>query len=177
MQIRTILVGVDAHIDPHGRHSRFHETLRQTCDCPTGGQGRPPLQDIVRGRRWRVQYCVCVPPGRARHRPLQRFCVVAVRCAVLVVHPAREGQSPSPTQIWRMFAPQPTKNPPAVGCRGILHGFSYLANTFFRRAKRGRPSSFSSFVSPWMRGRAYLAKSWVTLLPSALIHSRGNFFS
>ena len=34
-----------------------------------------------------------------------------------------------------------------------------------------------SFVSPWMSGRAYFANSSVTLLPSALIHSRGNFFS
>ena len=29
---------------PRTPHARFYETLRQICDYPTGGQGRPPLQ-------------------------------------------------------------------------------------------------------------------------------------
>ena len=71
MRIRTIFVGVDAHIDPCRTHFRFYETLRQIRKCLTGGQRRPPLQDMVRVRRWCVQVCHHVLPGRARHRPLR----------------------------------------------------------------------------------------------------------
>ena len=40
-----------------GVYLRFHDTLRQNCGCPTGGQGRPPLQNVVRFRRRCVQFC------------------------------------------------------------------------------------------------------------------------
>ena len=52
-------------------HARFHETHRQIRNCPTGGQSRPPLQNIVRFRRWRVRICDCILPGRCGHRPLR----------------------------------------------------------------------------------------------------------
>ena len=81
-------------IDPHGARP-FYDALRQIYKCPTGGQRRPPLQDVLRGRRWRVQFCDCVLPGRCGHRPLQTDCVVAIRCAYLPVHPARAGLAPA----------------------------------------------------------------------------------
>ena len=46
-------------------HVRFYDTLQQTHDCPTGGQRRPPLQDVLRFCRWGLQFCNCVLPGRA----------------------------------------------------------------------------------------------------------------
>ena len=46
-----------------------------------------------------MQFCDCAPTGRCGHRPLRTDCVVAVRCAILRVHPARERENPSPTAI------------------------------------------------------------------------------
>ena len=43
---------------PRTPHERFYDTLRQTRDCPTGGQMRPPLQNVVRFRRKCVQFCI-----------------------------------------------------------------------------------------------------------------------
>ena len=84
-------------------HARFYDMLRQICRCPTGGQGRPPLQDVVRGRRKCLQFCNCPPPGRCGHRPLRTYYVVAVCCTELLVHSAREGQNPSPTLVWQIL--------------------------------------------------------------------------
>ena len=58
---------------PRTTHTRFYDTLRQTRDFPTGGQGRPPLQDVLRFCRWGLQFCNCVLPGRAGHRPLRHI--------------------------------------------------------------------------------------------------------
>ena len=76
MRTRTMFVGVDAHIDPHGTQP-FSRYVAAKRSCPTGGQGRPPLQDILRLRRKCVQFCNCTLPGRARHRPLRTYYVVA----------------------------------------------------------------------------------------------------
>ena len=88
-------------------HDRFCETLRQTRDCPTGGQGRPPLQDVLRFRRtlcnfaiahrrgergidpygqialspFAVRFCGCTLHGRGRTPPLRNrgeFCGFAL---------------------------------------------------------------------------------------------------
>ena len=84
-------------IDPYKRCAGLHRCIR-VCRCvPPGGQRRPPLQDVVRFRRWCVQFCDCVLPGRARHRPLRTGCVFDVCCTILRVHSAREGQCPAPT--------------------------------------------------------------------------------
>ena len=77
MRIRTTFVGVDAHIDPCSRHNRFYETLQQKRAYPTGGQRRPPLQNVSRFRRRCVQFCDCILPGRCGHRPLQTHYEVA----------------------------------------------------------------------------------------------------
>ena len=47
----------------------FYDTLRQTRNCPTGGQRRPPLQGVVRFRRKCLQFCDCLPRGRGLPRP------------------------------------------------------------------------------------------------------------
>ena len=52
---------------------RFYVTLWEICHCSTGGQGRPPLQNVLRCCRWRVQFCNCVLPGRCGHRPLRTY--------------------------------------------------------------------------------------------------------
>ena len=70
-------------------HVRFYDTLRQICHCPTGGQRRPPLQDVVRFRRKCVQFCDCTLPGSARHRPLRTGCIVAIWCTILRVRGAK----------------------------------------------------------------------------------------
>ena len=62
------------------------------CVLP-GGQRRPPLQGVLRCRRWFVQFCNCTLPGRCRHRPLQTLCEVAICCAELLVRSARAGQA------------------------------------------------------------------------------------
>ena len=88
-------------------HDRFCETLRQTRDFPTGGQGRPPLQDVLRFRRtlcnfaiahrrvdvgidpygqialspFAVRFCGCTLHGRGRTPPLRNrgeFCGFAL---------------------------------------------------------------------------------------------------
>ena len=56
---------------PRMTHVRFHEAHRQTRNCPTGGQRRPPLQDVLRFRRKYVQFCDCVLRGRGRTPPLR----------------------------------------------------------------------------------------------------------
>ena len=56
---------------PRMTHVRFHEAHRQTRNCPTGGQRRPPLQDVLRFRRKCVQFCDCVLRGRGRTPPLR----------------------------------------------------------------------------------------------------------
>ena len=50
-------------------HIQFHETLQQICHCPTGGQGRPPLQNLFRFCRWFVQFCDCILPGGVEPLP------------------------------------------------------------------------------------------------------------
>ena len=93
-----------------GVYLRFHDTLRQNCRCPTGGQGRPPLQNVVRFRRrcvqfcdspcrvdahidpykcftsshWCIRFCRCVLPGGQSRPPLQG--AMQKQC--------REGQAP-----------------------------------------------------------------------------------
>ena len=57
---------------------------------------------------------------------------------------------------------------PRMGRGGVRVRCDYFAKTFFSLAKRGRPLTFSSFVSPWISGMAYLMKSSVTLLPSGV---------
>ena len=44
-------VGADDPVRPAGCTTVFYETHRQIRNCPTGGQSRPPLQDVVRCRR------------------------------------------------------------------------------------------------------------------------------
>ena len=58
---------------PRTPHARFYDTLRQICCCASGGQGRPPLQGHCAILPNIVQFCNCVLPGRARHRPLRGF--------------------------------------------------------------------------------------------------------
>ena len=72
---------------PYGMSGNFTflRTSRQTHNCPTGGQRCPPLQDVLRFRRWCVQFCDCLLPGRCRHRPLRTHCEVAGCCAGLAV--------------------------------------------------------------------------------------------
>ena len=96
MRIRTMFVGVDDHIDPYTARPILRY-VAANWSHPTGGQGRPPLQDVLRFRRWFVQFCNCASPGRCGHRPLQGFCVVAVWLCVLRLHSAQAEQSPSPT--------------------------------------------------------------------------------
>ena len=96
MQTRTTFVGVDAHIDPCGTCPHLDEMLRQKRSCPTGGQRRPPLQDVVRFRRWFVQFCNCVPRGRCGHRPLRGLCVVAVWLCDFVIASCAGGVEPLP---------------------------------------------------------------------------------
>ena len=79
---------------PPGRmHDRFLRNPSANSQLPNGRTessaptGRCALSPSI------VQFCDCVPPGRCGHRPLQTYCVVAVRCADLRVHPAREGQA------------------------------------------------------------------------------------
>ena len=73
---------------------RFYDTRWQICRCTTGGQRRPPLQNVFRFRRWRAQFCDYPPPGRCGHRPLRTRCEVAVRCTILRLRAARKGQAP-----------------------------------------------------------------------------------
>ena len=40
-----------------GKYCVFYDMRRQICRCPTGGQRRPPLQDVLRFRRRCVQFC------------------------------------------------------------------------------------------------------------------------
>ena len=82
---------------PRTMHIRFYDTLRQICHCPTGGQRRPPLQNVLRFRRtscnfviafcrvdvgidpygdfalspFVVQFCDCILRGRSRTPPLR----------------------------------------------------------------------------------------------------------
>ena len=58
-------------------HVRFYDTLRQICHCPTGGQRRPPLQNIVRFRRWHVRFCGRVLPGGVEPLPYANLVVFA----------------------------------------------------------------------------------------------------
>ena len=81
---------------PRTGHVRFYETSRQIRNCPTGGQRRPPLQDVVRGRRKCVQFCRYAPPGRCGHRPLRRFCMVAVWLRDFVIASCAGGVEPLP---------------------------------------------------------------------------------
>ena len=78
----------------HTTHVRFYDTLRQICHCPTGGQRRPPLQNVVRFCRKCAQFCDCVPPGRARHRPLRTYYVVAVWLCDFVIAFCAGGAEP-----------------------------------------------------------------------------------
>ena len=81
---------------PKGRGKgacRFAGGVCKICGCiPPGGQRRPPLQGVVRGRRWRVQFCDCVLRGRGRTPPLRngdRFCVFALVYSNLQVRTAQ----------------------------------------------------------------------------------------
>ena len=104
---------------PRTPQARFHETPRQICDCPTGGQGRPPLQDVLRFRRKCVQFCDCIPPGRCGHRPLRGFCVIAVRLCGFVIAFRTGGAKPLPyvttkretAQSGRLLIPSVTAAP------------------------------------------------------------------
>ena len=78
----------------HTTHVRFYDTLRQICHCPTGGQRRPPLQNVVRFCRKCAQFCDCVLPGRARHRPLRTYYVVAVWLCDFVIAFCAGGAEP-----------------------------------------------------------------------------------
>ena len=51
---------------------RFYVTLWEICHCSTGGQGRPPLQDVVQFCRWRARFCGRILPGGARPAPALR---------------------------------------------------------------------------------------------------------
>ena len=93
MQTRTPFVRVDAHINPYGAWTVFYETLQKIRRCHTGGQGRPPLQAFYGFADGTVQFCDCILSGRCGHRPLRTYCVVAIRCAILIVHSARAAQT------------------------------------------------------------------------------------
>ena len=142
MRIRTIFVGGDAALSPHD--DRFYDTLRQICHCPTGGQGRPPLQNVLRCRRWCVQFCSCVLPGRCGHRPLQTDCVFASVHSFVVGVPCRAdrvvrlygcvpfriicgvvpagGASRSPTLRLKLFAYVSSKIFPSTEMVTTFHG-------------------------------------------------------
>ena len=86
-------------------HDRFYDTPWQICDCPTGGQGRPPLQDVLRFRRtlcnfaiahrrgergidpygqialspFAVRFCGCTLHGRGRTPPLRNRGILRIR--------------------------------------------------------------------------------------------------
>ena len=76
------------------------------------------------------------------------FCMAAVRCSFLVVRPAREGQSLSPTQIWSLIAKalylktySPSPHPSAFGCH-----FPHTGKAFFcaprKKIRRQLPPDF-----------------------------------
>ena len=53
-----------------------------------------PYRGAVRFRRWCVYFCNCTLPGRARHRPLRTYYVVAAHWTILWVRPAGRGRAP-----------------------------------------------------------------------------------
>ena len=55
---------------PARRTSVFTKRRGKFAVAPTGGQRRPPLQNVFRFRRWRVQFSDCVLPGRCDARRL-----------------------------------------------------------------------------------------------------------
>ena len=58
------------------------------CGLP-GGQRRPPLQDVVRGRRWCVQFCDCVLRGRGRTPPLRKI----IHHSPFIIHYSLNGKT------------------------------------------------------------------------------------
>ena len=92
------------------------------------------------------------------------FCMAAVRCAFLVVRPAREGQSLSPTQIWSLIAKalylktySPSPHPSAFGCH-----LPHTGKAFFcaprKKIRRQLPPDFFMFPFPAPAGRSAPAR-------------------
>ena len=147
---------------PRMTHVRFHEAHRQTRNCPTGGQRRPPLQDVLRFRRKYVQFCDCVLRGRGRTPPLrhvgqfyvftsiaanpqlphgrtevsaptERFSFSPMVRAILRLHTAGESAASTPTEILR--------------CRRLLCGFG------------GAPCAGGASPSPTLRRNVVTAQN------------------
>ena len=115
MRIRTMFVGVDAHIDPHGARP-FYDALRQIYKCPTGGQRRPPLQRVVRSRRGFVRFCDYILPGRCGHRPLRTYCVIAENACKFARSSCAGGARSAPALRRNVAASQkPRPFPSSVG--------------------------------------------------------------
>ena len=57
---------------PRTGHDRFYDAPQQICHCPTGGQRRPPLQDVVRGRRILCDFVIAFCAGGASPSPTLR---------------------------------------------------------------------------------------------------------
>ena len=132
---------------PRTRHVRFYDILRQICRCPTGGQRRPPLQNVLRFRRTScnfviascrvdvgidpykritdspgcIRVCRRVPPGGQRRPPLQVHAVSHWRGQICDILPRGRGRTP-PLRLDR----QPNTNPRPVRAGVIL--FLHHAN-------------------------------------------------
>ena len=96
-------------IDPCGGHIRFYDTLRQICDCPSGGQGRPPLRVHSFPHRC-TQFCNCIPPyGTTSFSDFpNRHCCAAAQaaaCAVTMIIPPIPRRSKTPPAIFPAPAP------------------------------------------------------------------------
>ena len=56
-----------------------------------------PYRNFFRFRRWRVQFCNCIPPGRCGHRPLQTLYGFALVRSDLQVRTAGRTEASAPT--------------------------------------------------------------------------------
>ena len=84
-------------IGPYKHFTCSHWCIR-ICRCIlSGGQGRPPLQDVLRGRRPLCKFAIISCAGGVEPRPYDvtvKFYEFARMRSNLWVRPAREGQAP-----------------------------------------------------------------------------------
>ena len=67
--------------------------------------------------------------------------------------PPGKGENGIKNQQTEIVKAEETFHPPEIFFRGVKLLEAYLAKTLFRWTNRGRPSSLTMSVSPWMRGR------------------------
>ena len=96
-------VGVDDPVRPAERTTAFMKPTGKLAIAQRADRGVRPYRNFFRFRRWRVQFCNCIPPGRCGHRPLQTlYGFVLVRSDLQVRTAGRTGSS-APTGA-RRFA-------------------------------------------------------------------------